>query len=387
MISREQLRQLAEFQCDDNGAITFYFQPAVPADKSHRQESILVRDIVRQALQPFEKNGKKGPSRNDVEHILQLADHMNGNRSRGKAVFLCESKGVRQEFDLPARLPRTQVLVNRRFHLKPLAALVDAPRCTVVLMDRKRARIFELWIDEIKEVEDIRDDLPRVGRSDGFGGYEAGHIERHVENEAMRHFKFVCDRLVERHNAGLFEALIFGCRDDVWGEAKAYLHSYLTNAMIGRFSADVVSLSPENVREEADRILNEHRINRQQLVLHEALGQANRDSRGAVGLRDVLDSLEKREVQTLVLGEKLNAPGVECTNCGHVDTRTTPDCAVCGQKNREVEDLSDAIVSLALRNGADIVYVANDPALDRNEHIAALLRFRADQNTPAKIAS
>jgi hypothetical protein len=25
--------------------------------------------------------------------------------------------------------------------------------------------------------------------------------------------------------------------------------------------------------------------------------------------------------------------------------------------------------------------------LDRNEHIAALLRFRADQNTPAKIAS
>jgi peptide subunit release factor 1 (eRF1) len=106
-----------------------------------------------------------------------------------------------------------------------------------------------------------------------------------------------------------------------------------------------------------------------------------------VGLRDVLDSLEKREVQTLVLGEKLNASGVECTNCGHVDTRTTPDCAVCGQKNREVEDLSDAIVSLALRNGADIVYVGNEPALDRNEHIAALLRFRADQNTPAKIAS
>src|SRR5918911_1600802 len=158
MISREQLRRLAAFQCDENAAISFYFQPSPPPDQSHRQESILVRDIVREALQRA-NSGKRGPSKDDVKRILELADHMKGNGSRAKAVFLCQGKGVFEEFDLPPRLPRTEVLVNRRFHLKPLAAVVDAPRCEVVLLDRQRARIFDLWLDELTEVEDIKDEL------------------------------------------------------------------------------------------------------------------------------------------------------------------------------------------------------------------------------------
>ena len=43
MISREDLRQLASFECQrpDELAISFYFQPSTPKDKSHREEAIL----------------------------------------------------------------------------------------------------------------------------------------------------------------------------------------------------------------------------------------------------------------------------------------------------------------------------------------------------------
>jgi hypothetical protein len=51
MITREEIRELAEFQGDDaDCAISFYFQAAPPSNKSHREQTILAKDLVRQAL-------------------------------------------------------------------------------------------------------------------------------------------------------------------------------------------------------------------------------------------------------------------------------------------------------------------------------------------------
>ncbi|PYV51740.1 MAG: hypothetical protein DMG98_25440, partial [Acidobacteria bacterium] len=52
MISREELRQLASFECRDDSelAISFYFHPGVPQDKSHREEGILAKDLVGKTL-------------------------------------------------------------------------------------------------------------------------------------------------------------------------------------------------------------------------------------------------------------------------------------------------------------------------------------------------
>src|SRR5581483_7629655 len=52
MITREDLRQLAEFECQSKEcAISFYFQPGVPKDKSHREEGIQAKDMVRRTIQ------------------------------------------------------------------------------------------------------------------------------------------------------------------------------------------------------------------------------------------------------------------------------------------------------------------------------------------------
>ena len=62
------------------------------------------------------------------------------------------------------------------------------------------------------------------------------------------------------------------------------------------------------------------------------------------------------------------------------------NCALCGQETRELTDVSDALVDLALRNGAEIVFVNGETDLRKSGSIGALLRYRADQNTPQKIA-
>ena len=100
----------------------------------------------------------------------------------------------------------------------------------------------------------------------------------------------------------------------------------------------------------------------------------------------MLRSLEQGEVLTLLLGSNFHAPGVKCYNCGHMDLHVTPTCAVCGKENTELEDIGDAIVGHAIRTGVELVYIPDDEEFDRIGRIAAMLRFRADQNTAVRAA-
>jgi len=192
---------------------------------------------------------------------------------------------------------------------------------------------------------------------------------------------------MERHTAGEFDKLIIGCRDEIWSDIERQLHPYLRQAFVGRFSRDVATATPEEVRDDAEQLLKEQMTSRQQGLIHEVLGEAQRDGRGAVGLRRVLESLERGEVQALLIGESFKADAVECPNCGHVDTRTGPSCAMCSRPTRPLSDVADALVGLALRNSAELVEVVGDAEFEKAGNVAALLRFRADQNTPAKVAS
>src|SRR5207248_9612213 len=199
------------------------------------------------------------------------------NQAKAKAIFACGAKNVWREYDLPPTLPATQLFVNNRFHLKPLAALLGAqPRLCVAVLDRQRARVFDLRLDELKEREGLLRNLPRRGRSDGFAGYDAGHAERRVTDEAMHHFKEVAERLREELEKGSCERLIVGCQESVWPEFEPHLSPYLKQRLLGHFSAEVSTISNEQIREQANRILEEDQNNRRHALLKEVLGQAHR---------------------------------------------------------------------------------------------------------------
>ena len=341
-----------------------------------------MRDILKDVQRETERLGRHGVARADLDRLAALAENLNGNHSRAKAVFACAAKGIWREIDLPPRLAKSELIINRRFHLRPLAVLLAEPRCCVAVVDRKRARFFDVWMDEVKQIDDFTDAISRTGRSDGFAGYEAGHIERKVENEAMRHYQNLCERLL-RHfaNGAGFDQLLIGCRDEVWGEIEPHFHTYLRDVLLGHRNLDVASVTTEQVREASHAAVSEAAASRRSALLREVVGSAQRNGRGALGLRHVLNSLERGEVQAVVMGDGLSATVAECTHCGHLDTRMVKECAVCGQHTQEVEDVADALMSQALRNGAEIVYVTGDESLAAAGNVGALLRFRADQNT------
>jgi len=388
MITRDDIRELANFRSPEGCAVTFYYHPSTPLNKSHREEVILVKDMIRSALKEAEKNGKNGSTRGDLERIAGMIDPLRANSGKAKVIFACSKDGFWREFDVPAQLLKPKIAVSHRFHLKPLAAVLDGEqRACVLLADRTKARVFELMGDEIKEKEDFVNELTRRGKSDGFAGYDAGHAERKVMNEAAQHFKIVADRIEQYFERGACDRLLIGCRDDVWSEIEPQLQSKARQHLVGHFRIDPKVATPEQVKQMARELLAAYNDGQKHELIREVIGEAHRNGRGAIGLRRVLRSLEQGEVLTLLLGANFNAPGVKCYHCGHMDLHVAPECAVCGKPNTELEDIGDAIVGHAIRTGVELVYVSDDEEFDRIGRIAALLRFRADQNTPAKAAS
>jgi peptide subunit release factor 1 (eRF1) len=381
MITRDDVRELAEFQGSGTDcAISFYFKPARPSNKSHRERAILAKDLVRQALHEAEKNGRNGCARADLQRILDLTADWQGNHARGKAVFACGGRNIFREFDLPPQLAKTQLFVNRRFHLNELAVVLGRqPRLRVAILDRHRARLFDLHLDEVKEHEALFHTLSRRGRGDGFLGYDAGHAERSMNDEVLHHFKNVAEVLKQGLEKGAFDQFIIGCPDIHWHEFEVQLHPYVKQRLLGRFTADVGKVSDEQVREQGERMLEESLTQHRHELVREALGQARSNGRGVTGLRRVLRSLEMGEVQTLLMAENYTAHAVECPSCGHLDAHMVRYCPVCGRGTQELEDVCEALVPAAIRRDVDLVYVKDEPQFDHVGGIAALLRFRSGQ--------
>jgi peptide chain release factor subunit 1 len=380
MITREDVRELAEFQGSGTDcAISFYFQPARPSNKSHREQAILAKDLVRQALREAEKSGRNACARADLQRILDLTADWQGNSARARAVFACGGQNIWREFELPPQLAKTQLFVNRRFHLNELAVVLGRqPRLRVAILDRHRARLFDLHLDEITEHESLFHTLSRR-RGDGFLGYDAGHAERSVNDEVLHHFKNVAEVLKQGLEKGAFDQVIIGCPDIHWHDFETHLHPYVRQRLLGRFAADVGKVSEEQVREQGERMLKESLTQHRHELVRDALGQARSNGRGVTGLRRVLRSLEMGEVQTLLLAENYTAHAVECPSCGHLDAHMVRYCPVCGRGTQKLEDVREALVPAAIRRDVELMYVKDEPEFENVGGIAALLRFRAGQ--------
>ena len=390
MVSREELRKLAEFECrlPNEFAVTFYFQPSTPKDKSHREEAIEAKDLVRRTLQELEVNGRSRDVLSDLRQILQLAEGLHGNQARGKAVFACASRKLWVEFDLPALSGQTTLYVNRRFNLKPLAALFsEYPRLWVALVDRQNAKFLDIHFDQIREQGAIRNPAPRHGRSDGYAGYDAGHSQRHSEDEVRRHYRMVSEFLKSAAERKQFGALVIGCREVNWPELQGQLSADVQRKIVGRFSEDLGNLSNERAAAEANRILREALEQHHWSLLRATLDEARGNGLGATGLRRVLRALEMGEIDTVLMARDYSARAVECTNCRHLDSHIVPYCPVCGRATRQLDDVCEALVPRVVRNSITLVLLHPDDTLDRVGNIAALLRFRADRNTNQMLAA
>src|SRR5258708_27265960 len=155
--------------------------------------------------------------------------------------------------------------------------------------------------------------------------------------------------------------------------SESHFHPYVKQRLIGRFSADVASVSNEEIRDHAGALLKQWIPEQASTKASETLEFAKGNGRGVAGLRRVLQALEGGAVQTIFLTENYSARAVECPHCGHLDAHLIASCVACGHRTRELTDVCDAIIPIAIRRNIELFYLKDHGGLDRAGKIPALL--------------
>lgn len=386
-ITADELKELAEFRSEHGDAISVYFKtPAPPTELAHREDVIHAKDKIKEALGKL--RAAAGADRRDIERVLETVAEMKGNGRRARVIFACARQKLWREFDFPGDLA-LRLDVGASLTLAPLFAELQARRrYCIALADRNRARLLLLEGREITEHSQVldEDDKEHVRTT---GARKSVHLERKKEQGARRHFQFLADHLLHFHEHRDYDGLVVGCRDETWPEIEAELHPQVKRILAGRFSCDPHLATCEEIEEKAQAIVDAKDRDDETQLVDRTVGAAAANALGAVGLRAVIDALEKGEVRTLLWAEQPQAErrGASlCENCGHLEAETLDACTLCGAHMLRFADAHEALLRHALGRSIEVRQL-HYTKLPQPDGIAAWLRFRADMNTAQALAS
>jgi peptide chain release factor subunit 1 len=333
------------------------------------------QDLVERVCREAEREGRDAHLSvcRDKQRLDSLVsdEFERSGRVRGLAAFSCSGAGLWEAVTISQPV-RDRAVFGPRPYLLPLESLVELAEtfCTVIV-DRARARIFLSRLGDIEERTGILDDVP--GQHDQ-GGWSQARLQRHIEDHVQRHLKRVAEALLRLQRARPFDHLVLAGPEEAVAELERELHDYVAQRLLARTSLPVHAGIDEVLERtvEMERELEDRR--EREAVERLASEAAAGTGRAVAGMGDTLSALEANRTDTLVVLAGLEAGGVRCTSCGHLDI-AAERCAVCGSEVERVPDLAEVAVEEALHRRCRVETVEASAELERLGGIGALLRF------------
>jgi len=381
----EELKELAGFWTDKGDALSMYLQVRTPSELAHREEPIFAKQKIQQALGTL--RGKSPADRADIQRVLETVSAMKGNGGRAKVIFACHGKGLWREADVPGDFS-TRLDVGSAFTLAPLLGQQQSRRrYCIALADRNRARLLLLEAREISEHSQVLDEENEKIRTTGAG--KSVHLERQKAEKTRRHFTFLAEHLLHFYEHKDYDHLIVGCREEMWPEIEAALHPELKRILVGRFAVDPGLAPADEVKEKAQVIVDQRDREEEARLVEKTIGAATAKGLGAVGLKGVIDALEKGEVRSLLWpdGDRQSTQSASlCENCGHLEADDLRACTLCGARMRRFAHAEEALLRHTLGRSIEVRMI-HRVKLPPPDEIAALLRFRVDANVAEAMVS
>jgi len=373
MLTPEDIDRLESFDGGDTRVLSAYLD-LDPARQVRRSYRIAFEDLVKAA-----REGLAGPTR---EHLAREAAHvqtwLEGQEPRGKglALFSCSPKGLWQAHFLAVRV-REHLAFEPRPDVAPLLELVDEhERYAVALVEKKKARLFSVFLGEIEETEAFED--PLVPARHDQGGLSQAKYQSHHETHVHWLLARVARRLAELHRRRRFDRLILAGPDEVTTMLRRLLPRQLASLLVAVVPAKLGASDAEilNATLEVERRIEREAEER---LLKELLDLAGPGGRATLGVVPTLDALWADMVQTLVVAHGVHGGGSECLNCGRLELGSVDTCSTCGKAMRPLHDVFHRAMARAREQAARVEVVQGSAARrlqEAGEGVGAFLRYR-----------
>jgi hypothetical protein len=258
-------------------------------------------------------------------------------------------------------------------YVAPLELLLEThPPAVVVEVEKDKARLWNLRLGELEEVDAIESFVPAetVDKSlpASVGGHPLMHLVWHLKEIAQ-----LVTRLLDEQPRGLL--LLVG-EETLLAEFDEYLPKRVAGRKAGRLPRD-----PGRDRAELERqlvqVLQAHRRTEEEAAL-ETLGEAQGAWVLVTGMDAVLDVANRFFMRRLFIAGGLQQPGFVCKE-HHYLSSAAGRCRFHDAQLSPTADLVDELVEFSRLHGVELTMVEMLPQrLQRHGGIAAVSYRQAD---------
>ncbi len=367
-ITEDTLRTLAGFRAEGIPVTTCYLDVDGRRLLTQRDVEHELDGVLRSARTRTNGTASVHADLDRIEGYVR--NGFDRSRVRSLALFSCTERGLWEVVPLPARV-RSRVVVNDMPAVGQLEAITEEKcRFGVLLVDRKRTRMFVFELDELVETTEAHDELPRD--YDTRGEKERGGVQGHVDALASSHIRNAAALAFASFQEHGFEHLCLGCPDDMAGEVEGALHPYLRERLCGRIP--VHPQAPvDAIRDAAAEMEESTERAREAKLVARLLDVVASGGRAETGLVPVLSALAERRVEHLVVSHEYEQEGWRCQDSGALyAVRPQRDDA---SSLHHIEDVVEEAIDDALAQGAGVEICVANADLDVHGRIGALLRY------------
>jgi peptide subunit release factor 1 (eRF1) len=374
---RDRLAALSRFHSDDF-LTTSVFLDTDKSRRTRKEISLDLKNLLNSARGQIAALDASKEKKASLEKDLAAAESralLNGTAdSAGIAIYACSGAGFWEVFELP-EAPRNQIVFDLNPYVRPVNRILEGfRRFLVLIIDRREARWYEMFMGRIGPLASISSEIPKKVKS-GLEGQETKRIERHVEALVHGHFKRAAQMTFDILKKNGFAGLWVGCADGIYHDFETILHPSVKERIKGRLKAKP-SDPLDKVLKEGAALELRIRADEEEALLKKLVGEIEKGGRARAGLRDCLESLNKSEVQTLVVTRHFAVPGKFCPRCRLLYAQELR-CPSCERKTETRPDIVDEAIESALHRHCDVRYVTSPSRLDHYGKIGAFLRYKA----------
>lgn len=375
------LERLTGIQPGDHRVVTCYLK-LEPRDRSRGKYLIKVKNRVKSAVQALPRLGLDRRIADEVGRDLDRVQQFLRNpgnlpHTQGLAIFACEGIDLFETVALPV-VHRSRLSVDACPLVRELASVEDEfGRLLTVVLDRSKARFFEVTAHESREVSGIRADSTRGKRfhrdQDGTSGWGEYTYNNRIREEKQRHYEAIARELFAMDRRHPAHGIVLAGTGADAGAVEPFLHSYLAERVIGTVRLNPKDATLASVHSATLAVREGHERASERTLVHEMLEGVG-TGWGVNGLGPTLRALSRGQVRSLLVNSDSSEAGFRCGDSGRL-ALTERECR--GEGNpMPVLDIVDDAIEEALRQGVDVNVVYEPEARDGIESLGALLRFR-----------